>query len=67
MKKFFKITTLVLVVLLAVAILVPIALRGRVDEIVKREANKALVARLDFEKLNISLLRSRTLRSISKD
>ncbi|MEG1611586.1 MAG: AsmA-like C-terminal region-containing protein [Alistipes sp.] len=57
MKKFFKITTLVLVVLLAVAILVPIALRGRVDEIVKREANKALVARLDFEKLNISLLR----------
>ncbi|MEG2366386.1 MAG: AsmA-like C-terminal region-containing protein [Alistipes sp.] len=57
MKKFFKIIAAVLVVLLAVLIVVPMALRGRVVDIVKNEANKALVARLDFETLHISLLR----------
>lgn len=57
MKKFVKILTTVVVVVLAVALIVPIALRGRIADIVKREANGMLTATLDFEKLDISLLR----------
>ncbi|MBO5685362.1 MAG: AsmA family protein, partial [Alistipes sp.] len=48
--------TLVAVVIV-VALLAPMALQGKIQEIVKREANNMLQAKLDFEKLNISLLR----------
>lgn len=57
MKKGLKIAAVVLTVVLAVALLVPLALRGRIGEIVKREANARLVAQLDFERLDVSLLR----------
>ncbi len=57
MKKFVKILTTVVVVILAIALIVPIALRGKIADIVKREANQMLTATLDFEKLDISLLR----------
>jgi len=57
MKKSFRIAAIVAAVLLAVIIVAPMALRGKVAEIVKREANAMLTAKLDFEKLNISLLR----------
>ena len=45
------------VVVVAVALLAPIALQGKIEEIVKHEANNMLQAKLDFEKVNISLLR----------
>ncbi len=57
MKKIVKIAAVVAVVILAVALIAPIALRGKIADIVKREANAMLAARLDFEKLDISLLR----------
>lgn len=57
MKKFVKILTTVVVIVLAIALIVPIALRGKIADIVKTEANKMLTAQLDFERLNISLLR----------
>lgn len=57
MKKAMKIAAIVVALLLAVALVAPIALRGKIAQIVKREANAVLRARLDFEKLNISLLR----------
>ena len=57
MKKFVKIAAIVVAVLLAVALVAPIALRGKIADIVKREANGLLAAKLDFEKLDISLLR----------
>ena len=57
MKKFVKIAAIVVAVILAVALIVPFALRGKIADIVKREANAMLAARLDFEKLDISLLR----------
>ena len=40
-----------------IALIAPAALRGKIADIVKREANAMLAARLDFEKLDISLLR----------
>ncbi len=57
MKKTLKISGIVLAVILAVMIIVPFALRGKLADIVKKEANAMLNARLDFEKLDISLLR----------
>jgi len=57
MKKIVKIAAVAVAVVLVVALVAPIALRGKIAGIVKTEANKALQARLDFEKLDISLLR----------
>ena len=58
MKRFLKITATVVAVVLVVAIVTPLLLRGKISDIVKREANAMLAARLDFEKLDISLLRN---------
>ena len=57
MKTALKIFGIVIVVILAVAIIVPMALKPKIGEIVKREANGMLAARLDFDDLDISLLR----------
>ena len=57
MKKFFRITAVVVAVLLAVLLVAPMAFRGKIAGIVKREANELLQAKLDFESLNLSLLR----------
>ncbi len=57
MKKFVRVAAAVIAVLLVVAIVAPMALRGKIAAIVKHEANELLQARLDFEKLDISLLR----------
>ena len=48
MKKFVKIAAIVVAVILAVALIVPFALRGKIADIVKREANEMLAAKLDF-------------------
>lgn len=58
MKRFLKITATMVAVVLVVAIATPLLLRGKIGDIVKREANAMLAARLDFEKLDISLLRN---------
>lgn len=58
MKRFLKITATVVAVVLVVAIVTPLLLRGKIGDIVKRETNAMLAARLDFEKLDISLLRN---------
>ena len=57
MKKGLKIFGIVLAVLLALLIVLPFALRGKIGDIVKTEANKMLNARLDFESLDVSLIR----------
>ncbi|MEG1864469.1 MAG: AsmA-like C-terminal region-containing protein [Alistipes sp.] len=57
MKKFVKIALVLVVVVLAAALVVPVLFKGQIAQVVKREANAALRATLDFEKLDISLLR----------
>lgn len=57
MKKIVKIAAIVVAVLLVILLVAPMMLRGKISDIVKREANEMLVARLDFAKLDISLLR----------
>lgn len=57
MKKIVKIFLSFLLIVLAVALIVPMALKGKIAQIVKTEANKMLTATLDFQELDISLLR----------
>ena len=57
MKKFVKVVAIIVAVVLVVALVAPMLLRGKIAGIVKREANAMLDARVDFEKLDISLLR----------
>ncbi len=57
MKRFLKILAGIVATILVVALIVPMALKGKISEIVKHEAGKMLTATLDFDELNISLLR----------
>ena len=57
MKKLLKITAWVVGIILAVALVLPLAFRGKIAGIVKDQANEMLAAKLDFEDLDLSLLR----------
>ncbi|MBR5850356.1 MAG: AsmA family protein [Alistipes sp.] len=57
MRNFLKAIAALVVLVVAVALVAPLAFRGKIEQIIKQEANKVLLARLDFDKLNISLLR----------
>lgn len=58
MKTFAKILATVVALLLIFALIAPMILKDRIAQIVKTEANKMLTATLDFEELDISLLRN---------
>lgn len=57
MKKFVKIAAIVVAVVLVAALTAPVLLRGKIADLVRREANDRLSAQLDFDRLGISLLR----------
>lgn len=57
MKKFLKIVAIVVAVLLVIALVVPLALKSKVGDIVKKEAGELLTAKVDFRSLDLSLLR----------
>lgn len=57
MKQWVKNLLIGVVVLFGVLLVAPTLLSEKISEIVKTEANNLLQAKLDFEKLNISLLR----------
>lgn len=57
MKKVLKIVAVIVAVLLVAAIVVPLAFESKVGDIVKKEADKRLSAKVDFRALDLSLLR----------
>lgn len=57
MKKVFTTIGIVLAVILAALIVTPIAMRGKIDKIIKAEAGEMLNARFDYSDLYINLLR----------
>jgi len=58
MKKTAKIIVVTLLALMLALVVLPYAFRGKIKEAVKNAANKSLNARLDFEGVSLSLLRS---------
>lgn len=67
MKKGFKFLLVLVALLLGVLFFAPMLFRGEIETLVKREANRMLQAQLDFEKLDISLLRHFPNASVELD
>ncbi len=65
MKKFLKICAIVLALLFAIVLIIPSLLSGKISDIVKREANAMLNAKVEFAELDISLLRHFPKASLS--
>lgn len=65
MKKGLKITGIVLAVILILLISIPFLFSGKIESIIKKQANDMLNAELDFKSLNISLIRNFPQASIS--
>ena len=65
MKKALKITAFVLIILMAVAFAIPILFKKQIAELVKKEINKSLTAKVDFSDVSLSLFRHFPKVSIS--
>ncbi len=57
MKKFLKITGITLVVLIALAFLIPVIFKKQIQTLVKKEINKSINAKVDFSDVKLSLLK----------
>lgn len=65
MKKALKITGIVILVLIAAAFIIPIAFKKQITELVKKEINNNLTAKVDFSDVSLSLFRHFPKVSIS--
>lgn len=57
MKKFFKIFGITLIILLALAFIIPVVFKKQIQALVKKEINKSLDATVDFSDVKLSLFR----------
>lgn len=57
MKKFLKVTLIIVLILFVILFTLPFLFKGKIIEIVKTEINKNINARVDFADVDISLLR----------
>ena len=67
LRKTLKITGIMLLVLIAAAFLIPILFKKQITDLVKKEINKALIAKVDFKDVSLSLFRHFPKVSISLD
>ncbi|MBN2480793.1 MAG: AsmA family protein [Bacteroidales bacterium] len=58
MKKVLKVILIILAVLLVLILVVPFAFQGKITKIAKEQINKNINARVDFDRLAISLIRN---------
>ncbi|MGZ5221467.1 MAG: AsmA family protein, partial [Chitinophagaceae bacterium] len=64
-KKVLKIAGIVLLVLIVAAFIIPIAFKKQITELVKKEINNSLTAKVDFKDVSLSLFRHFPKVSIS--
>ena len=67
MKKILKITGITLLILILLAFLIPVIFKKQITELVKKEINKSLIAKVDFKDVSLSLFRHFPKVSISLD
>jgi uncharacterized protein involved in outer membrane biogenesis len=67
LKKTLKITGITLLVLIALAFLIPIIFKKQITNLVKSEINKSLTAKVDFKDVSVSLFRHFPKVSIALD
>jgi hypothetical protein len=65
LRKTLKITGFILLGLIALAFLIPILFKKQITELVKKEINKSLIAKVDFKDVSLSLFRHFPKISIS--
>lgn len=65
MKKFFKILSAIIVVVLLLLVTVPYLFKDKIETLVKEEGNKMLNAEFDFGNLDISLISNFPLASLT--
>ncbi len=58
MKKFLKVTAIIILVFLILLFILPFAFRGKIIRIAKEQINSSINARSDFENLTVSLFRN---------
>jgi hypothetical protein len=58
MKTIFKILGILIILIIALAILLPIIFKGKIIDIAKKEINKNVIAKVDFTDVSLSLFRS---------
>jgi hypothetical protein len=58
MRKFLKITGIIVLVILSLLVAVPFVFQGKILKIAKEQLNSSLNAHADFEKMSLSLIRS---------
>jgi len=56
-RKILKVTGIILVCLLALAILIPVIFKKQITQLVKEELNSSLTAKVDFSDVNLTLFR----------
>ncbi|MBS1656063.1 MAG: AsmA family protein, partial [Bacteroidetes bacterium] len=57
MKKTLKITAIILLLLAGTAFAIPVLFKKQITELIKKEVNKSLVAKVDFTDVSLSLFR----------
>jgi uncharacterized protein involved in outer membrane biogenesis len=67
LKKVFKGIAILLVALILLIIFIPIIFKGKINQIVKEQANANLNAKLEFADLSLSLIRSFPALSVRID
>ena len=58
MKKFLKVTGITVIVILLLLVILPFAFKGKIFEIAKKEVNKSMNAKIDFESLGLNFFQS---------
>jgi hypothetical protein len=67
LRRTLKITGIALLVLIALAFLIPVLFKKQITELVKKEINKSLIAKVDFKDVSLSLFRHFPKISIALD
>ncbi len=58
MKTFFKISGVLLLIIIALMFILPLVFKGKIEELARQEINKNVNATVDFEDIDLSLLRN---------
>ena len=66
-RKILKFTGITLVILIGLIFLIPIVFKKQITDLVKKEINKSLTAKVDFKDVSLSLFRHFPKISISLD
>ena len=57
-RKIIQILSIIIACVIVIALILPFAFRGKIDDLIKKEGHKVLNAEFDFKKLDISIFKN---------